>query len=183
MTAALARVYFPRLTRGMYGSDVSPAQSAAHQQTWIPRADERCVGPRGPVPPAEEGAQAPHGPPALQAPESLTGERYPRRVRLARGSELTACWEEGRRLRTSHLDLAWRPNPMGHPRLAVVVPRFQFTAVARNRLRRRVKEILRRDALPSLPAVDVVVRPKRTAYAVSFATLRAELADLVSRVS
>jgi len=27
------------------------------------------------------------------------------------------------------------------------------------------------------------VRPKRTAYAVSFATLRAELADLVSRVS
>ncbi len=86
-------------------------------------------------------------------------------------------------MRTSHLDLAWRPNPMGHPRLAVVVPRFQFTAVARNRLRRRVKEILRRDALPSLPAVDLVVRPKRTAYAVSFATLRAELADLVSRVS
>src|SRR5205814_9401807 len=75
----------------MYGSDVSPAQSAAHQQAWIPRADEGCVGPRGPVPPAEEGAQAPHRPPALQAPESLTGERYPRRVRLARGSELTAC--------------------------------------------------------------------------------------------
>ncbi len=167
----------------MYGSDVSPAQSAAHQQAWIPRADEGCVGPRGPVPPAEEGAQAPHGPPALQAPESLTGERYPRRVRLARGSELTACWEEGRRLRTSHLDLAWRLNPMGHPRLAVVVPRFQFTAVARNRLRRRVKEILRRDALPTLPAVDLVVRAKRAAYAVSFAVLRADVIDLVSRVT
>ena len=86
-------------------------------------------------------------------------------------------------MRTSHLDLAWRPNPMGHPRLAVVVPRFQFTAVARNRLRRRVKEILRRDALPSLAAVDLVVRAKRTAYAVSFAALRAELADLMSRIS
>ena len=86
-------------------------------------------------------------------------------------------------MRTSHLDLAWRPNPMGHPRLAVVVPRFQFTAVARNRLRRRVKEILRRDALASLPAVDLVVRAKRTAYAVSFAALRAELVDLVSRVT
>jgi len=85
-------------------------------------------------------------------------------------------------LRTSHLDLAWRPNPMGHPRLGIVVPRFQFTAVARNRLRRRVKEILRRDALPTLPAVDVVVRAKRVAYAASFATLRAELADLVSRL-
>ncbi len=86
-------------------------------------------------------------------------------------------------MRTSHLDLAWRPNPMGHPRLAVVVPRFQFTAVARNRLRRRVKEILRRDALPALPAVDLVVRAKRAAYAVSFAVLRADVMDLVSRVT
>ena len=85
-------------------------------------------------------------------------------------------------MRTSHLDLAWRANPMGHPRLGIVVPRFQFTAVARNRLRRRVKEILRRDALPTLPAVDLVVRAKRAAYAASFATLRAELADLVSRL-
>jgi ribonuclease P protein component len=72
---------------------------------------------------------------------------------------------------------------MGHPRLAVVVPRFQFTAVARNRLRRRVKEILRRDALARLAGIDLVVRAKRTAYAVSFAALRAELADLVSRVA
>ena len=86
-------------------------------------------------------------------------------------------------MRTSHLDLAWRPNPMGHPRLGVVVPRFQFTAVARNRLRRRVKEILRRDALATLPAVDLVVRAKRAAYAASFSVLRAELADLVRRVT
>src|SRR6266576_1942809 len=74
---------------------------------------------------------------AVQTPESLTGERFPRRVRLARGPELAACWEQGRRLRTPHLDLAWRPSPLDHPRMAIVVPRFQFTAVARNRLRRR----------------------------------------------
>lgn len=86
-------------------------------------------------------------------------------------------------MRTSHLDLAWRPNPLGHPRLAVVVPRFQFTAVARNRLRRRVKEILRRDALAALPAVDLVVRAKRAAYEASFAVLRADVMDLVSRVT
>src|SRR2546426_5704312 len=109
----------------MYGSDVSPAQSAAHQQARVSRADERRVGSRRPVPPAEEGAQAPHRPPALQTPESLTGERFPRRVRLARGPELAACWEQGRRLRTPHLDLAWRPSPLGHPRMAVVVPRSE----------------------------------------------------------
>ena len=167
----------------MYGSDVSPAQSAAHQQAWIPRADEGCVGPRGPVPPAEEGAQAPHHPPALQAPEPLTRERFPRRVRLARGSELTACWEQGRRMRTRHLDLAWRANPLSHPRLAIVVPRFQFTAVARNRLRRRLKEILRRHSLAALPPIDLVVRAKRAAYAAPFSELRAELTASVTRIT
>jgi len=96
--------------------------------------------------------------PAVQTPESLTGERFPRRVRLARGPELAACWEQGRRLRTPHLDLAWRPSPLDHPRMAIVVPRFQFTAVARNRLRRRLKEILRRYPVASLPVVDLVVR-------------------------
>jgi len=104
-------------------------------------------------------------------------------VRLARGSDLTACWDQGRRLRTPHLDIAWRPNRAGHPRTGVVVPRFQFTAVARNRVRRRVREILRRHALASLPAVDLVVRAKRTAYTASFADLRAELTGIVRRVT
>ena len=166
----------------MYGSDVSPAQSAAHQQAWISRADERCVGPRRAVPPAEKGAQAPHHPPTVQAPESLTRERFPRRVRLARGSDLTACWEQGRRVRTPHLDVAWRPSPAGHPRSAIVVPRFQFTAVARNRLRRRLREILRRH-IHSLPPVDLVVRAKRGAYDASFTSLSAELTESVTRVA
>ena len=183
MTAALATVYFPGLTRGMYGSDVSPAQSAAHQQARISRAHERRVGSRRPVPPAEEGAQAPHRPPAVQTPESLTGERFPRRVRLARGPELAACWEQGRRLRTPHLDLAWRPSPLDHPRMAIVVPRFQFTAVARNRLRRRLREILRRYPVASLPAVDLAVRAKRAAYGASFVELRAELMAGVTRIA
>src|SRR5256885_11685317 len=58
----------------MYGSDVSPAQSAAHQQARISRAHERRVGSRRPVPPAEEGAQAPHRTPAVQTPESRSEE-------------------------------------------------------------------------------------------------------------
>ena len=104
-------------------------------------------------------------------------------MRLARGPELAACWEQGRRLRTPHLDLAWRLSPLGHPRMAIVVPRFQFTAVARNRLRRRLREILRRYPVASLPAVDLVVRAKRAAYAAPFARLRAEVAASVTRIT
>jgi ribonuclease P protein component len=78
-------------------------------------------------------------------------------------------------------DIAWRPNRAGRPRTGIIVPRFQHTAVARNRLRRRLREILRRDVLGHLPCVDLVVRAKRSAYAASFADLRAELTACVSR--
>jgi ribonuclease P protein component len=57
------------------------------------------------------------------------------------------------------------------------VPRYGSTAVARNRLRRRLREIVRRDILRQLPAIDLVIRPRRSAYAASFAVLRAELTD------
>lgn len=86
-------------------------------------------------------------------------------------------------MRTRHLDVAWRPNPLGHPRMAIVVPRFQFTAVARNRLRRRLKEILRRYPVASLPPVDLVVRVKRVAYAAPMPELRAELTASVTRIT
>jgi ribonuclease P protein component len=104
-------------------------------------------------------------------------------VRLARGSELTACWEAGRRSRTRHLDLAWRHNLSGHTRTGIIVPRYQSTAVARNRLRRRLREILRRDLLRQLPAIDLVVRAKRSAYAASFADLRAELTGVMEMLT
>jgi len=93
-----------------------------------------------------------------------------------------ACWREGRRIRTTHLELAWRANLMDRARAAIIVPRYQFTAVARNRLRRRLREILRRRLLTTFPPVDVVVRAKRIAYAAPFDTLRAELTDAGSRL-
>jgi len=104
-------------------------------------------------------------------------------VRITRGSELTTCWDAGRRHRTQHLDLVWRHNASGHARLGLIVPLHQSTAVARNRLRRRLREILRRDVLQSLPAVDLVIRAKRSAYTASFAVLRAELTGVVETLT
>lgn len=67
-------------------------------------------------------------------------------------------------------------NTAGQPRLGLIVPKFQSTAVARNRLRRRLRELWRREVQRDQPAWDVIVRAKREAYGASFADLRAELA-------
>jgi ribonuclease P protein component len=71
--------------------------------------------------------------------------------------------------------MLWRDNQAGRPRLGLIVPRFQFTAVARNRLRRRLREIWRRELQGGLPAVDLVIRAKREAYGMPFETMRSEL--------
>lgn len=73
------------------------------------------------------------------------------------------------------LDFIWMDNAVGHPRLGLVVPRYQQTAVARNRLRRRLKELWRREVQPDQPARDLVIRARREAYEAGFAQLRADL--------
>lgn len=59
--------------------------------------------------------------------------------------------------------------------MGLIVPKFQSTAVARNRLRRRLKELWRRELMGMLPAWDVVIRARKEAYQARFSALRDEL--------
>ena len=56
------------------------------------------------------------------------------------------------------------------------MPKHKQTSVARNRLKRRLREIVRRRLLPALPSIDLVVRARPEAYGASFDALDAELA-------
>jgi len=123
-----------------------------------------------------EGPQASDDQSPLEAWRALTGdERWPRARRLTRTAELTRVLRTGQRRRLSHLDVLWAENPAGHPRMGLIVPKFQSTGVARNRLRRRLKEVWRRELMKTMPAWDVVIRARREAYAARFDALRDEL--------
>ena len=66
----------------------------------------------------------------------------------------------------------------------MIVPRFKHSAVDRNRLKRRLREIIRTSLLPSLDVpVDLVVRVLPQAYDASFETLRAQLARTVAAIA
>jgi ribonuclease P protein component len=83
--------------------------------------------------------------------------------------------DTGKRRRLAHLDVLWTDNPAGHARVGLIVPRFQSSAVARNRLRRRLREVWRRKLLQGLPSWDVVIRARREAYEAAFTALEGEL--------
>jgi len=73
------------------------------------------------------------------------------------------------------LEFVWLNNTAGHPRMGLIVPRFQSSAVARNRLRRRLSEIWRREIQGRQGDRDLIIRARKDAYSASFVELHAEL--------
>jgi ribonuclease P protein component len=71
--------------------------------------------------------------------------------------------------------MIWMDNTTGHPRMGLIVPKFRSSAVARNRLRRRLREIWRIELQPHQPAWDLIIRARREAYVAGFADLRNQL--------
>lgn len=78
-------------------------------------------------------------------------------------------------------------SPAGRPRFAVVVPRHGHTLAERNLLKRRLREIVRRDWLSvaqtrGIP-LDAVVRARPAAYHASFENLESCLGDVLGSLS
>jgi len=59
--------------------------------------------------------------------------------------------------------------------LGLIVPRLGQTAVARNRLRRRLKELWRKELQHSISPADVLFRARKESYSATFAELRADV--------
>ena len=77
------------------------------------------------------------------------------------------------------MDVFDSASPAGFSRVGWVVPLHRHSAVERNRLKRRLRELARLEVLPRLDAralaQDVLVRTRREAYDADFTTLRDEL--------
>lgn len=113
-----------------------------------------------------------------------------------------AVRQSGTRIRVEYLDVRAMPSALPHARVGFVVPKYGHTSVDRNRLKRRLRELVRTRLLPSLrpradaggsatasagagveagttgpviPPVDVVVRALPTAYDAPFSALAREI--------
>lgn len=81
----------------------------------------------------------------------------------------------GARLRVPSLDVRTLPNALSHARIGIVVPKYGATAVQRNLIKRRLRELARRELLAALPPCDVVLWATPGAYRIGFDALRASV--------
>ncbi len=111
---------------------------------------------------------------------------FPRERRVHRAAEIRAIVAGGRSAGGPNLKVHVREEPDGNApaRGVVVVPRFGRTAVERNRLKRRLRELTRLHLLeaPELHGGAFVVKARAGAYGMKFAALRDELLGVVGRL-
>ena len=123
----------------------------------------------------EEGATRSHREAPNQVQRRLVAPRRgDQRLRRAGDHELVR--REGQRIQMPLLTVWRAPGKMAQPRVAVVVALHGHSAVARNKLKRRLRQILRTEILPrASQSYDAVVSVRASAYSASFDALRDSL--------
>ncbi len=106
-------------------------------------------------------------------------ESFPKEARLTRRSEFLLLSRRGRKFYTPHFIIIRRDNDRLGKRLGVTVSSKVGNAVARNRVKRRLREFFRRGREHFRPDQDTVIIARRGAAELSHSAMTAELRKVV----
>jgi len=99
-------------------------------------------------------------------------ERFPRHLRIVRGSEYRSLYSEGRRTQTRWFVLFSRQNGLGHHRLGITVSRKVGNAVVRNRVKRLFREVFRRSHAEIPDSFDFILNARQGCAGAGYGVLR-----------
>ena len=156
-----------------FETNLSAEPPASGQDAWFSGAHEDARRPSDPEAPAPEG---PPPPDSMKASSAL--QAFPKAFRVLRRAEFRRVYEEGQRRSGPLCALFFRSNGLPHTRLGVTATVRLGNAVLRNRVKRRLREVFRRNRAVVPGGWDIVVNPREAAARVPFAALVKELLRL-----
>jgi ribonuclease P protein component len=106
-------------------------------------------------------------------------QAFPRAARLLRTADFEAVYRGGARRSSAQFIVFSRANGGPRSRFGTSVKKALGGAVLRNRIRRRIREILRRNISEIPSGWDLVIHPRRSVAQASFAPLETELLSLL----
>ncbi len=106
---------------------------------------------------------------------------FPRACHLVRRAEYDAVYREGRRRSSREFAVFLRPNGMELSRFGWSIKKALGSAVKRNRMRRRIREIIRLHRQEIAPGWDIVIHPRSTVATANFSSLSEELLKMLPR--
>lgn len=110
-------------------------------------------------------------------------QRFPRFRHLRRPGEYRTNRRTGRSRRSSHFVVSMSPGPGPGPRLGLTVSRKVGGAVARNRLRRRLREIFRLEMQRFPDASDVVIVALPGSAVLAYSQIRDQVLGCLERLA
>jgi ribonuclease P protein component len=116
------------------------------------------------------------------ASSSAHGNLFLREARLVRRGEFDAVYRAGKRRSSSHFTVFFRANELPQSRFGFSIKKALGGAVVRNRIRRRLREVVRCHRLEIPPGWDIVIHPKSSVSRAPFAALTADLLRLLNSV-
>ena len=108
-------------------------------------------------------------------------QRFSRSLRLRKSEDFQRVQRRGKRRRSRHLVLLWLPSERELPRFGLAVSRKVGNAVVRNRVKRWIRESVRRQR-GDLTGLDLVLIARTGAGDAGFAAISAEVESLFGYV-
>jgi ribonuclease P protein component len=108
------------------------------------------------------------------SPAPARAERFPRAERILRRTDFLQVQREGKRVHTPHFVIMLQPGAAR--RIGITVTKRAANAVGRNRVRRLVREVYRRNRELFPEQCELVLVARKGAEQLDYATLRAEIA-------
>jgi ribonuclease P protein component len=96
-----------------------------------------------------------------------------------RKAEFDAVYRTGKRRSSSHFTVFFRANELPQSRFGFSIKKALGGAVVRNRIRRRLREMVRCLRLEIPAGWDIVIHPKTSVARAAFAALTADLLRLL----
>lgn len=121
------------------------------------------------------------------------GASFPRSARLLKHSDFDRVYKQGRRHFSAHMTVFYLRQAegaaldgsarVGSARVGFTVGRVLGGAVVRNRIKRRLREAVRRQRATFTGAVDVVINPKKSVLAVEFSSVLEEVGRALDAIA
>ena len=121
--------------------------------------------------------------PAVNETSKRVSQSFPRDARLLKHADFQAVYKQGRKHFSGNMTAFYRENdrPAG-PRVGLTIGKVLGGAVVRNRIRRRMRALVRQHLNELARPLDLVLHPRKSVLTLKFAQLDAEIKQVFAAV-
>ncbi|HLG14132.1 MAG TPA: ribonuclease P protein component [Blastocatellia bacterium] len=113
---------------------------------------------------------------------SEASEQFPKSDRILKRDAFVRTYAKGRKVQARYFTAFVLPNPGGKPRIGITTTRKIGNSVERNRARRLVREVFRKNKWLVPSGVDIVINVKKPLSKLVYPDLESDFLAFVEKV-